>query len=113
MSDSIDEPYKSFVMVLGAAALVFVVVLYSTWAWAVAASFTFDWFMHPMFPRLPTPTMAQLVGFSAFVCIIGPKTPSNVARDTGAKLMPWFAPWIILGAAYGPHMIYEPTVYLP
>lgn len=98
------------------AAVFAVLILYGAWAWAFVADYAFDWFMSPMFPSLPNPTLTQLLALAVFLGVILPKgsTPNDDnEKDKMVRLLTAIVfPWLTLGCLWFLQIFFKPGVYL-
>ena len=59
--------------------ILLVIMLYGAWAWGVVFDNFWSWFVLPVFPNLPNPTLLESMGLMYFVSLFNiPNLSANV-----------------------------------
>lgn len=119
-NDTASVAAAGLLAVLGVPVLLFGAIVYSAWAWAVVAGDVFGWFIHPMFPHLIAPSLAQFIAIGMLVSVVW-RHPIGPSLTDEQKSKPrWVSqfvhifarPWIVWAAVWVVSKIFQPLPYV-
>ena len=98
--------------VLGILLLLFVLVIYNSFAWGFVAKIIAGWYIIPLFPQFPDLTILQYAGIMFFIgCLVHSSNNLDIKSEYREESYKTFIrsslkPWLLLLAAWLLHLIY-------
>ena len=92
-------------ILLGALAIILLLVFYNAFAWGYVSSIIYTWFIIPIFPETPVLTWMQLAGIMFLVnCFVHNTTTNYIKKDykdeTTGLILGLISPWFTLFFAW-------------